>query len=431
MCILSLESLKLAEKSEVMKEVKVTPGLRYAVTATKECKVTFTLNGKSYTPVDMLAAGQASFTAASLSVQVSDDDALVTCDFKGASSVGAGGGSLTPAQLEELKAAAESINETKDQLDNAAILTQNNAFSGVNTFNGMLAANGGMEIAGDFSWGGISAEAREGAMSASPWLFKLMQESVDSDDARENVWLISQGINPASKNAQSTQAFLDANQGWENRKHLLIYTPNISVVAENLTISASSAEEVTVLTSTRNNTENGYSQIPALRWTVCYTGATFRGFEGLTKAKLFTLLLPNATNCSAAYNLNNLGRNATECELRIVAPKLVGFQSGTVNTQNAFFARPYWTTLRLYAPLLKQSFCIGWYNENNSAYTRLATYSQLRQLVDQLPTRDASAADGQIAASISAEEYTAQKSDFDALVTTAAGKNWNLQYTTY
>ncbi len=411
--------------------IPTIPGISYTITATQACTVTTTLNGKTYTLADMLTAGQESFCAISSSVEISDASAHVQRIFKGAPAGGGSRGSLTPAQLEELKAAAESITDTADKLENAAILTENNTYSGVNTFNGILAANGGMEVTGDFSWGGISADAREGAMSANPWLFKLMQENADSDDAREDMWLISRGINPASKNAQSTQAFLNANPGWQQRKHLLIYTPNISAVSENITIDAASAGEVTILTSTRNNTENGYAKIPASRWTVCYTGATFRGFEGLTTATLFTLLLPHATNCSASYNLKNLGRNTTQCELRIIAPKLIGLQSNTANTQDCFFARPYWTTLRLYAPLLTQSFCVGWYSATNAAYTRLATYSQLQQIVDQLPTRDTTAAGGEIAASVSASEYTEKQTDFDALATTASGKNWNLQYTTY
>lgn len=412
-------------------QIHTTPGIYYTVTSTKACTVTTTLNGKTYTLADMLTAGQESFCAISSSVEISDASAHVQQNFKGAPAGGGSRGSLTPAQLEEIKAAAESITDTAEKLENAAILTENNSYSGVNTFNGMLAANGGMEVAGDFSWGGISAEAREGAMSASPHLYRLMQEAADSDDAREDIWLISQGVNPASKNAQSTQEFLDANPGWEQRKHLLIYTPNISAAAETITIRAAAAGEVTVVTSIRNNTENGYAKIPASRWTVCYTGGVFRGFEGLTTATLFTLLLPHAANCSGYYDLKNFGRDTTQCELRIIAPKLIGFQSKAVNNKDSFFARPYWTTLRLYAPLLTQSFCVGWYDANNERYTRLATYSQLRQIVDQLPTRDASAAGGEIAASIAASEYNEKQADFDALVTTASGKNWNLQYTTY
>lgn len=412
-------------------QIHTTPGIYYTVTSTQACTVTTTLNGKTYTLADMLTAGQESFCAISSSVEISDASAHVQQNFKGAPAGGGSRGSLTPAQLEELKAAAESITGTAEKLENAAILTENNSYSGVNTFNGMLVANGGMEVAGDFAWGGISAEAREGAMSASPHLYRIMQEAVDSDDAQEDIWLISQGVNPVSKNAQSTQEFLDANPGWEQRKHLLIYTPNISAVAENITISAASAGEVTVVTSVRNNTENGYDKIPASRWTVCYTGTVFRGFEGLRNATLFTLLLPHATNCSGQNNLKDFARYTSGGELRIIAPKLVGFQSGSADAQNSFFARPYWTTLRLYAPLLTQSFCIGWHNANNAAYTRLATYSQLRQIVDQLPTRDASASGGEIAASVNASEYNEKQADFDALVTTASGKNWNLQYTTY
>lgn len=131
-------------------KVETKPGEAYVVTATGPCVVTCVLNGKVYTLLDLLTKGQGSFRAISDEVQVSDADAFVTPVFNGASALGAGGGSLTPAQLEELKAAAESITDTAEKLENAAILTENNSYSGVNTFNGtntfngLIAANGGI-----------------------------------------------------------------------------------------------------------------------------------------------------------------------------------------------------------------------------------------------------------------------------------------------
>ena len=298
----------------------------------------------------------------------------------------------------------EAAAEKAALLGDAALCSGDNVFDGGNVFNGPLAVNGPLDVTGDFAWGGFPVG----------W--------------QEDFWLASHGTNPKSKVCKSFSEWMEMNPDWAKRRRLLVYIPALDYddskakIYDNITPEVGGVCEECVYVGKcisyeeNSNPDACWQAFGSKRWFVFSTTNVFRGFGGLRTVEEFTAFLPWVTTVSAAGVLDNLGKDAAGCVLRLYAPICTNVYT--------LFKRCFWTELVLDMPLLDSDFEVGYKAATSSHAVPVV---KLAQVVRQLPVR--SGADVRtVTAYVPAAEVAADAAVFEGLVADAAGKNWSLVY---
>ena len=298
-------------------------------------------------------------------------------------------------------ASEEAAAEKAALLGDAALCSRNNVFIGGNVFNGPLALNGPLEVTGDFAWGGFPVG----------W--------------QEDFWLASCGTNPRSKGCKSFSEWMEMNPDWANRRRLLVYIPALwyddskEKIYDNIKPQSGGVCEECVYIGKCISHEEGaacWQAFGSRRWFVFSTTTGFRGFGGLRTVEEFTAFLPWVTMVSSSGALDNLGKDAEGCILRLYAPLCTEVFS--------LFKRCFWTELVLDMPLLDSDFEVGYQAATSSHAVPVV---KLAQIVNQLPVRSGAGV-RTVTAYVPAAEVAEDAAAFDELVAVAAGKNWSLVY---